>query len=913
MTDQLLKIIIILFQRVPVERILTSDKRQKVFYDQFDEAYLQDLMLTYHQQYSDTELAFQLKEVRLQMEHTYGKDELEIQEGKRKFNVFSVLRYYVPSVLTIFENKIVCKYSLLQTWRDLSLAIGEELPVLVMAVESDLALSRERWNFAWAPVIGHNNQQLNRILDKGMAENHFHLRGSSPYFQISWMNLMNMPWKCENLRTYGDIDLQYRDKIKRSETRLERQPLYIQVSQAALIRFYLYTRLTGIQVSLEDRQEDSDEIRETANWQILLYMLGRPEYLDTHLYRIQNWIDSVQYHGNGLDYMLQSAPDQCLKGEEEYLIFSGERWFIYSMLRHMFQESNEFSREEYNLFYAYLRIKNEIRGELIQTNELVGFENFQIYQNRKDWFVFAGSPWRTERLLSRLAILDVLNNPAVRFLEVRISPGKTAEEDMRRIKMYDHAVREEFWDEPRYVRMIKRASESHFDSEMDSFPPEDPRNRFYYVFHFPKRKEDPLSESIYMECRHFKYRRTVWKEAEEILRFRREYPRYARRVVGIDACAQEIGCRPEVFGPTFRMLKNYTDPLSFMPYQYTLSQLKITYHVGEDFLDVVDGLRAIDEAVRFLNLDCGDRLGHALALGIDVGKWYKGKNYQITLPLQDYLDNIVWFHHVLVKYDIREMAILVDWLKNQYSHYFSYIYKSGIKIMQGNETIKNENMFQSSFDIETYYLSWLLRGDWPELYKTGEFEWKRNYVELGEQYAVNLNRSRSDDIRNVPGVTLLYYMYHYDKSVRENGSETKTFSIPEIYVEGVMKVQKAMQEDIAERGIAIETNPSSNVKIGTFRSYQEHPITKFYNFGLTFNEEELRECPQINVSINTDDKGVFSTRLENEYAILAQSLEQVRLLSGEPKYRRESIYQWLDNIREMGIRQAFVPDHTERW
>ena len=61
MTDQLLKIIIILFQRVPVERILTSDKRQKVFYDQFDEAYLQDLMLTYHQQYIDSELALQLK------------------------------------------------------------------------------------------------------------------------------------------------------------------------------------------------------------------------------------------------------------------------------------------------------------------------------------------------------------------------------------------------------------------------------------------------------------------------------------------------------------------------------------------------------------------------------------------------------------------------------------------------------------------------------------------------------------------------------------------------------------------------------------------------------------------------------------------------------------------------------------
>ena len=30
-------------------------------------------------------------------------------------------------------------------------------------------------------------------------------------------------------------------------------------------------------------------------------------------------------------------------------------------------------------------------------------------------------------------------------------------------------------------------------------------------------------------------------------------------------------------------------------------------------------------------MDCGDRLGHAIALGIDVEDWYRSKSYNITV------------------------------------------------------------------------------------------------------------------------------------------------------------------------------------------------------------------------------------------------------------------------------------------
>lgn len=124
-------------------------------------------------------------------------------------------------------------------------------------------------------------------------------------------------------------------------------------------------------------------------------------------------------------------------------------------------------------------------------------------------------------------------------------------------------------------------------------------------------------------------------------------------------------------------------------------------------------------------------------------------------------------------------------------------------------------------------------------------------------------------------------------------------------VKAVKLIQERMQIEICERGIAIETNPSSNCFIGTFKRYDKHPIKEWYNIGLTNNSEELEKCPQLLVSINTDDQGVFNTYLENEYAYLALALEKMKNSDGTPKYKRTMIVQWLDNIRKMGLDQSF--------
>ena len=908
------KMVKLLFQRVSIERLLTLDKRKKVYFNQISPEYLQDLMLTYSQEFSDTERNLQIREIIDQVNESMRY--LFHIEEPGTVNVFSILFFYMAELLTFHENRVVCRYRELLRWNELMRVIGEDLPVMAMLVGRDIEQARTCQDFSWAPIIGHNNTQLNKILERGMADNHFHLRGSAPYFYISWIHMMNSPEK----RIFGLLDRiekNYRDKNKKSEVLIQRQPLHILMAEAALIRFYLCCRLKGWETSsmryfvdsLSSGRGDSatgceeDWYRQEAR-NLVRRLLAYPHHIENATNILQSSIDGIALFADGDDYMMQFVRKQYQRNKE-YQTLAGERWFIYHVLKTMLSQEKKLSQEEYNWFYAYLRIKTEIRSELVQANDITGFENFQIFQKRKDWFSHKGDVWESEGKLARMAIRSVLNNSAMEYLEVRISPCNTAYENKLTIMKYDRAVTKAYYNEDIFGEEIQKLLNKN--GPMRKQEEDDLKRRFHYVLHFPKERDTSMDneEDIEtLECRHEQYREIIEKKAEEILQFRIMYPKYGQRVVGIDACSQEIGCRPEVFGKVFRTLKYYSHSYNDRLDDNVLPQLKLTYHVGEDYLDIADGLRAIDEAVRFLNLDCADRLGHALALGINVENWYAFKNRQITIPLQDYLDNLVWLHHALIRFNIDESESLKGWLEEKYSQYFSYIYQDNMK--------KERDSFQGRFDLNTYYLSWLLRGDQPSLYKEGRFSGKPRGGDYWSLYAVNKKNIRKDDIRYIPEVAFLYYLYHYSRGAKKRGNEIKTIHIPDKYINGVKAIQKAMMEEIASRGIAIETNPSSNTRIASYSKFGEHPIKTFYNLGLTKNERELMDCPQLNVSINTDDKGVFCTKLENEYALLACALEQEITETGNHRYKREFIYEWLNNIREMGIRQTFS-NENENW
>lgn len=141
--------------------------------------------------------------------------------------------------------------------------------------------------------------------------------------------------------------------------------------------------------------------------------------------------------------------------------------------------------------------------------------------------------------------------------------------------------------------------------------------------------------------------------------------------------------------------------------------------------------------------------------------------------------------------------------------------------------------------------------------------------------------------------------------VRQDGAKRIKVDISPEYVQAVKAIQVEMRHLLARKGIAVEAAPTSNVLIGTFRKYEDHPILTFFNRGLPVTPQEEAACAQLQVSINTDDSGVFYTNLEMEHALLARGIERLVGEDGKLRFQRTDIYNWLDHIRVMGNDQSF--------
>lgn len=273
--------------------------------------------------------------------------------------------------------------------------------------------------------------------------------------------------------------------------------------------------------------------------------------------------------------------------------------------------------------------------------------------------------------------------------------------------------------------------------------------------------------------------------------------------------------------------------------------------------------------------------------------------------------------------DYEDLEIFIE---QEYSKYFHKIYsnyicdtafdlmlKDAIEYFKKDEEMIVEGYCNSHFQfgIAEYYAAWKLRGDDPECYIHGYYEEKDDLVEW-DSYSVDRDNLAIYKNRYHPACAYLYHLYHYNSHVKKEGDKIIEITVDYQFVKCVQEIQECMKKWIATLGIGIEVNPSSNYMIGTFKRYDKHPITKFYNKDLVTSEKELEECPQIPVCINTDDQGIFSTYLDNEYALQALSLEKAKDEDGKEKYNRTRIYQWIDNLREMGINLSFTETSNQK-
>ena len=796
----------------------------------------------------------------------------EKYKAKNLLLPFYLLEKAGDQFLTAGVNGPECFYGEVMNWREAYLLLGQDLFTCSWLARKPERRIRDF--FSWPNVIPTNNRILCRLTEDA-TENHMHLYAAASVFSLSWVCLMNHP---EPREKEGVMETLLQPRGSRGVLgnlwTMRRKVLY-----AAFLRAKLFSRVSGNNNSMlyELRQFDRSYFSDDVTSYELKDEFARLRHIHGMCFQQPDYHEPVC-----LDYAFTHKLNA--EREEDSRLLAGERCLLFDCFTHLYQ--GEFSLSEQMVFYLYLLLKEQFRSEMVQVNQQRGFANFRDYDSRKKIF-WRGYPEYSNEVI-RQAINADINEQKLRSLEARICPEESSRKNISSVHDIDRTALYFGTFSPEEREKLLEWEDS---SCMTNYAQ---KQNYFYVMHFPKEPDEKLDPdmAVSLLCRHDEYRKKLRSDGIELAKALVNCQYFCERVRGIDACSQELVCRPEVFATLFRFLR------SFRPEDYWNGMLKAqtprlsaTYHVGEDFYDIAVGLRAMDEVLFFLDFRHGDRFGHALALGVDPVQHYKCKFNQSVLPKQNLLDDLVWIY-----YRSSELGVTIpDTLRHRIR----------AKMYTLFDQIYRQESPDSCFTLREYYNSMFLRGDDPRCYITGEY----NEVTLLDQYDLYCENPIRDDVhpieefRKNKRISRLYHLYHYCLSAKRRGEETEIWEVDTAYISLMKDLQRVMRELISRKGISIECNPSSNVLIGTFGTYQDHPILTFNTMGLTNDVTGT----QMHVSINTDDPGVFDTSLSFEYALLARALSDMEDEHGCPLFSERQIEEYLRNIVRMGREQVFPP------
>lgn len=396
---------------------------------------------------------------------------------------------------------------------------------------------------------------------------------------------------------------------------------------------------------------------------------------------------------------------------------------------------------------------------------------------------------------------------------------------------------------------------------------------------------------------------------------------------GLDVAGDENALKIEWFAPVLRWLRSGFTPLPDGERASTGFHLSI--HAGEDYAHPASGMRHIDETVRFCEMREGDRLGHALALGI-VPKQWATRQGEMMLPLDEHLDNLVWlWHHASVLsgalplahqvLPLFERRIMRFWRLSRWWQVPDF--------MAGQET-----SMSSAADFENaplryttpgdlYQAWWLRRNCHYRLGMVGD-GWQvtsqelcalPDHQELSERrtLASQLYQARHDWLASLTEAPLVivrmgdaaasHAEFHPKLGRKADENILKDVDTP-AELDFMHALQDWLLTEYDKLGLIIEANPTSNVYIARLKSHAEHPIFRWYppdesalESGAAANLYGLRRGP-VRVLVNTDDPGIMPTTLRTEFLLLREAALELKI-------GRTVAERWLETLRQYGIEQ----------
>ncbi|MBF0495942.1 MAG: hypothetical protein HQK58_05115 [Deltaproteobacteria bacterium] len=498
--------------------------------------------------------------------------------------------------------------------------------------------------------------------------------------------------------------------------------------------------------------------------------------------------------------------------------------------------------------HVYHLIMSMVHRVVLHQKNMKGFDLF-------DMLACSGLRWGMENYLHRERLIQLDRTGKLKGLEARIAGRPTKHEFLnQKLKPLVH----------HFQMCSSRKNEGGGINY-----------RLGVICHFTKEKDDDRKErdselqvTDFPAGRHEKLRGLLFSQVMTLLEARENYNRWGRYLVGVDVAGNELKAPPEVFAPIFCHLRHHLSRRqTYFPIEIralndnlVLPPLRFTYHVGEEFHHLLSGLRAIDEAVDFLDMPPGSRLGHCTALGFDPKMWVERAG-EVRLPRLEWLDNLVW----LFQQDLDDHGFKID-LRDEINNY-------------------SREVYGKAQEADLLHQAWRFRRFGPprserQLSPQQESfnEWKDNYKEA----------------------FVLFQRYHYDRKVWEKGNEIITIKQDrnkmDQWLEVLRGAQDLLEKKVEEKQLAIEACPLSNIRISLLEKIKEHPIFHWHS---PIPDER---SSKMYVLIATDNPGLFQNSLPLEYQAVSCAARQLA-----PELSNREILAWLKQINDDTEFFSFIP------
>lgn len=776
-----------------------------------------------------------LEELTVLLEDEYGSS-----------NTIYLIFYIGKRMIHRNLNNLFINFDDLLEWDGFINKTDMKLFVAAKLVELDIPVERKHTS----SVISHNNYYIHDIFSRNrISENHMHLKASGYVTDINWScfltsSLFDYDLYKQFISSDGIFEDIAKDRNHHTNTE-DRETLIQYLIKIKFLRVVLESIRVGNSIYTDALVF---QILKSKNVEVTMQsLIVDDEMLATKIIRdCQRYL--IEPH-----LLFEQEDSEQDSSKYSYI----EIQFLKDMFERMLSANNENKIFLTCLLNMYICGMTDLKFQFLQDNLGMGFAKFKEKEDNKKFFV---NETLANHDITRSAFHKYYRERIIKNIEFRVGPEDEVSEYLDLLESLSKINDEEF----------ERAKIELNDPSLLKI-------NYGVIIHFIKFKHQGSIVDSNIQKRG--YLESLSERLLETLRIIDRNPDYENiyknKIVGIDTANYESNNRPNIYACVFRKIR----------FDKSIQQdLYATYHVGEEFPTLTNGLRAIDEVLNFCAYRENDRLGHALALGIGVQDYYQAKRNKVMCSLGDYIDDIIWLYSIFSFSEEGEDKQYLPYLRNEFDKYRHLLFGATFK----------ENNFPT---FEDYYDSYFLRGDCPETHRLIAELSDCSYKELSKSYYYQLNshhHSHEHAFLNKKA-RMLYLRFTFDEEFNKSLNTIFNTNITDIYIKCVTRAQEILKQKILKMGVFIEANPTSNKKISYIDHYIKLPALKLNKYGLS------DEVNQINlpISINTDDSSIFQTNLTNEYSMIAAALMR-------EGYSKQSVYRYLEELAIASNVHSFI-------